>query len=60
MIFQIRINDLIKTPCGRMKFVELSRKQGVFSRVRLVWFVVFATLRDLFLTNPDQSSESNS
>ena len=41
----------IKTACGIEKYntlVQLSAKKGVLARIRLYWFVVFATLRDIF------------
>ena len=41
----------IKTACGIEKYntlVQLSAKQGVIARLRLYWFVVFASLRDMF------------
>ncbi len=60
MIFRRNsINSLIKTPCGRAKYTELSKRKGVFALLRLYWFIVFATLRDLQLTNADQIEESS-
>lgn len=59
-MLKIRINDLIKTECGRAKFIELSSRSGLISRFRLLWFVVCATIRDLPLINPDYLDQSNS
>ena len=59
-MFQTRINNFIKTPCGRAKFLELSTRKGWFARLRVLWFVFCATIRDLPLPNPDQLDESNS
>ena len=50
----------IKTDCGRAKLADLAARPGVFARLRLIWFVVIAALRDLPLPNPDQSGESSS
>jgi len=50
----------IKTDCGRAKLVDLAARPGVLARLRLIWFVVIAALRDLPLPNPDQSGESSS
>ena len=41
----------IKTACGIEKYnslVQLTAKKGVIARLRLYWFVVFASLRDTF------------
>ncbi len=54
------INALIKTPCGRAKYTDLASKRGTFSFFRLIWFVFFATLRDLPLENPDYLDDSKS
>ncbi|MEX0587629.1 MAG: hypothetical protein WD136_00055, partial [Cyanobium sp.] len=48
----------IKTECGRAKFVELAARTGVLARLRLVWFVLIAALRDWQLAEPDQEGES--
>ena len=47
------IFTLIKTPCGRSKFKELASKQGIASRIRLIWFIFFAVIKDFNLPNPD-------
>ena len=47
------IFTLIKTPCGRSKFKELSSKKDIASRVRLIWFIFFAVIKDFNLPNPD-------
>jgi len=36
----------IKTECGRAKYDQLAAKSGLFSRLRLAWFVLIAALRD--------------
>ena len=48
-----KIFTLIKTPCGRSKFNELSTKKDLASRIRLIWFVFFAVIQDFNLPNPD-------
>ena len=40
------IFSLIKTECGRAKYEMLSSKKGLFNRIRLYWFVVFAAIED--------------
>ena len=54
------IDSWIKTPCGRAKYAELKSKTGVFSQIRLYWFVIFAALRDWNLSNKDQIEDSGS
>ena len=36
----------IRTACGIEKFDELSKKKGFFNRIRLLWFVLVASIRD--------------
>ena len=38
----------IKTYCGLKKYITLKKKKGLFARLRLFWFVTFASLRDSF------------
>ena len=37
---------LIKTECGRAKYEILASKKGIFNRVRLYWFIIFAAIED--------------
>ena len=37
---------LIKTDCGRSKYLELAARPGPLARLRLAWFVLIAGLRD--------------
>lgn len=48
------IHHWIKTDCGRAKYVELTNRRGPLSRLRLVWFVLIAAIRDWRL--PDTTS----
>ena len=41
-----RIFSLIKTECGRAKYERLASKKGIFNRIRLYWFIVFAAIED--------------
>lgn len=52
------IHRWIKTDCGRAKYADLSARPGAMARLRLVWFVVIAALRDWRL--PDQPGGSAS
>ena len=36
----------IKTDCGRAKLADLQQRRGPIARVRLVWFILIAALRD--------------
>ena len=47
------IFSLIKTECGRAKFEMLASKKGIFDRIRLYWFIVFATIEDWNLKTDD-------
>ena len=48
-----KIFSLIKTDCGRAKYSDLASKKGLFNRIRLYWFVIFATIKDWNLKPDD-------
>ena len=50
----LKIYSLIKTPCGRAKYADLVQKTGFLSKLRLLWFIFFAMIKDWNLQNPDQ------
>jgi len=39
----------IKTKCGLKKKKELEIKKGVFSKIRLYWFLLIGGVRDFFI-----------
>ena len=41
------IFNYIKTPCGQAKYIELEANKTLLGRIRLFWFIVVASLRDL-------------
>ena len=47
------IFSLIKTECGRAKYEMLASKQGIYNRIRLYWFIVFAAIEDWNLKTDD-------
>ena len=47
------IFNLIKTPCGRAKYKELSLRKGIFASIRLIWFIIFATIKDLNISDSE-------
>jgi len=49
------IERWIKTECGRAKYTELASRPGALARLRLVWFVLIAALRDWRLPPADHS-----
>ena len=52
---QPKLFSLIKTPCGRTKYLELSTKKGMFAQIRLWWFIFFAVIKDWQLENTDNN-----
>ena len=50
------IHRWIKTECGRAKYQDLAARDGALAKLRLIWFVLIAVLRDAHLPNPDQHS----
>ena len=49
----------IKTACGRAKYDDLAGRPGLWARVRLVWFVLIAALRDWRLPPSDGSAAAD-
>ena len=50
------IHRWIKTESGRAKYQDLAARDGAIAKLRLIWFVLIAALRDAPLPNPDQHS----
>tara|TARA_B100000965_G_scaffold336706_1_gene303164 strand:+ start:5498 stop:5698 length:201 start_codon:yes stop_codon:yes gene_type:complete len=50
---KLKIFSLIKTDCGRAKYEILSSKKGILNRIRLYWFILFATIEDWNLKTDD-------
>ena len=45
------IERWIKTDCGRAKYADLATRPGPTAKLRLLWFVLIAAMRDLPLKN---------
>ena len=41
----------IKTPCGQAKYIELESKKSLLGRLRLIWFVLIASIKDWNIKN---------
>ena len=54
------IFSLIKTECGRAKYEMLDSKKGIFNRIRLYWFILFAAIEDWNIKAEDHSNNSES
>ena len=46
---QKKIYKFIKSPCGQAKYEKLYLNKTLVGRIRLYWFILFATMRDLYL-----------
>ncbi len=55
-----KINSLIKTPCGRAKYLSLLDKPGIIAKIRLGWFILIAIIKDWNLPDQDDSLDSDS
>jgi len=51
------ITNYIKTECGLSQYYLLKARKGFFNKLRFYWFVIFATLRDMFKKKQDFNSE---
>ena len=38
--------NYIKTPCGQAKYLELVSNKSLQGKLRLIWFVLIASIRD--------------
>ena len=36
----------IKTPCGQAKYKELESNKNILGKLRLIWFIIIASLKD--------------
>jgi len=45
------IYRFIKTECGRAKYENLILNKTLFGKIRLYWFIFFATLKDINIRN---------
>ena len=45
------IHRFIKTECGRAKYENLILNKTLFGKIRLYWFIFFATLKDINIRN---------
>ena len=45
------IQSFFKTECGLSEYhlLKMRANKGIWNKLRLYWFVFFATLRDLFI-----------
>ena len=38
--------NYIKTPCGQAKYIELESNKTLLGKLRLIWFILIASIRD--------------
>ncbi len=38
--------NFIKTPCGQAKYIELEANKTLIGKLRLLWFILIASIRD--------------
>ena len=38
--------NYIKTPCGQAKYIELEANKTLLGKLRLLWFILIASIRD--------------
>ena len=47
---KLSVEDFVKTSCGIDQYTLLKKNKSMFGKLRLSWFLFFATIRDLFLS----------
>jgi len=48
---KLSVENFVKTSCGIDQFNSLKKNKSIFGKIRLSWFLFFATIRDLFISN---------
>ena len=54
------LEKLIKTDCGKQKYIELSQRKGIIAKLRFYWFIIFAVIEDWNLPESDHIKRSES
>ena len=47
---KISVENFVKTSCGIDQYYLLKKNKSIFGKLRLSWFLFFATIRDLFIS----------
>ena len=47
---KISVENFVKTSCGIDQYNSLKKNKSIFGKLRLSWFLFFATIRDLFVS----------
>ena len=47
---KLSVEDFVKTSCGINQYNLLKKNNTMFVKLRLSWFLFFATIRDLFVS----------
>ena len=47
---KLSVDNFVKTSCGIDQYNSLKKNKSIFGKVRLSWFLFFATFRDLFVS----------
>ena len=45
------IYQFIKSDCGRDKYQKLNMDKSFYGRIRILWFIIFASIRDINIKN---------
>ena len=47
---KLSVEDFVKTSCGIDQYNSLKKNKSIYGKMRLSWFLLFATIRDLFIS----------
>ena len=47
---KLSVENFVKTSCGIDQYNSLKKNKSIFGKIRLSWFLFFATIRDLFVS----------
>ena len=47
---KLSVDNFVKTSCGIDQYNSLKKNKSMFGKLRLSWFLFFATIRDLFVS----------
>ena len=47
---KLSVDNFVKTSCGIDQYNSLKKNKSILGKLRLSWFLFFATIRDLFVS----------
>ena len=55
---KLSVDNFVKTSCGIDQYNSLKKNKSIFGKLRLSWFLFFATFRDLFVSKKNTGQDN--